>query len=100
MVRCFKCERQIDSVGPDVSDGSTWQCPSGVLFRGGSNFGSEFYDSGTNGVHVEIVVCDPCIEAARRTDRMREVVSSRGSTGRSVWKELSWSDEPAGRADG
>lgn len=78
MVKCFKCEAEIRSAaGPDNKDDDrwTWDMPTGVLFDGGSNFGSTLYDSLFDGKYVQIVVCDDCVKAAQGTERLREVVN-------------------------
>lgn len=70
MPNCFKCDK---SIGPAACGVDPWKIPDGVLFEGGWNYGSRHYDAAFNGLHVEIVICDDCIESAKGTLRMREV---------------------------
>jgi hypothetical protein len=77
MPKCFKCEKEIGPAinCPNVLDTvkEVWDAPSGaVYFEGGHNFGSSLYDSLVDGVTVEILVCDECLQIAKGTDRMRE----------------------------
>ena len=78
MPKCFKCCKIIESAGPDDADETIWQMPDGVHFSGGFNYGSSLYDAGVDGIHVEIIICDKCIEWAQNTERMREVGRKNG----------------------
>lgn len=76
MAKCFKCEKALTPalVCPDHDqEKETWDYPSGaVYFEGGDNFGSALYDSMVNGIKVEILICDDCLEQAKGTDKLRE----------------------------
>jgi hypothetical protein len=60
--RCFGCGKEIrDCCGEEA-----WDMPSGASkFNGGWNFGSRLYDAAYDGVQVEIMVCDECLETKR-----------------------------------
>jgi len=69
--RCFKCGKVMDSAvkTDDVDD--YWNAPcDGVVFDGGSNFGSSLYDALVDHRIARIVVCDDCLRANR--DMIRE----------------------------
>ncbi len=74
-VRCFKCD---GPVKPAANGADAWECPQGVHFEGGWNFGSSLYDAMVDGVSVELVICDPCLKEARGTPRLREVKDALG----------------------
>jgi hypothetical protein len=80
MPKCFKCEKEIGPAieCPNVLDvgKETWNAPNGaVCFEGGNTFGSTLYDSFIDGITVEILVCDECLQAAKGTDRLRESIT-------------------------
>ena len=69
---CFRCEKEIDEAAVGIG---VWVAPGGgVHFAGGWTFGSALYDAMLTGKHVEVIVCDDCLLAARGTNRLREVM--------------------------
>ena len=46
---------------------------SGVCFEGGNAFGSDLYDAASDGIYVQIIVCDDCLKVAQNTDKLREI---------------------------
>jgi hypothetical protein len=73
MAKCFKCDSEIKAAWKSDNPDEVWECPCGVHFEGGWNFGSSLYDAMMDGIHVEIIICDDCIQVAQGTDKMREV---------------------------
>lgn len=68
--KCFKCEKDMQEAGPY----DAWEMPlGGVLFEGGWNYGSSLYDALADGIHVEVVICDDCLETAKKQGRTREM---------------------------
>ena len=59
--KCFKCERHIKCAVKTKTAKDYWECPWGLVFRGGGNYGSGHYDSMINGIVVEVLICDECL---------------------------------------
>jgi hypothetical protein len=59
--KCFKCERYIKCAVKTGSADDYWDCPWGLVLRGGGNFGSTHYDSLVDGIGVDVVICDECL---------------------------------------
>lgn len=91
MARCFKCEAEIKCASLildkcfkgreelPANEKDIWSMPNGAVhFQGGSNFGSSIYDSMMDGIAVEVIICDPCLAAAKGTDKLREITVPRG----------------------
>jgi hypothetical protein len=74
MAKCFKCETAIEGCFESKEEKFVWEVPhNAVAFEGGSNFGSSIYDSFTDGISVQVVICDECLKAAKGTDKLREI---------------------------
>lgn len=71
-IPCFVCGNPIEASVSSSHICLAWDVPQGVSFIGGSNFGSKHFDAAVDGIHLQIVICDECIEKNR--DRGREVV--------------------------
>jgi len=68
MVKCFKCDKLLDSACEGID---AWEAPGGgVLFDGGYNFGSRIYDAMIDGIVVQIIICDECLEINK--EKIRE----------------------------
>ena len=60
MLKCFKCQKKIESA---IKEMNAWEAAlNAVVFRGGSSYGSQVYDSMADGIIAEIVICDDCLE--------------------------------------
>jgi len=73
MPKCIVCNKDMTAA---VKDESSWDCPSGgVILDGGSNFGSELYDSLMDGIGMRCIICDDCIVEKLRSgdDYIREI---------------------------
>jgi hypothetical protein len=61
------------SAAVEGEDEDAWKIPlNGVSLEGGSNFGSGVYDALVDGVVIDVVICDKCIQRARDNGRVRE----------------------------
>ena len=71
---CFKCEKE---VGTAMRGVNVWDAPcDATLFEGGFTYGSSMYDAGSDGIHVEMVICDDClIESKKYLREMKKIVT-------------------------
>lgn len=60
--KCFKCEKYVKCAVRNASTDEHWQIPCGILLTGGDNFGSKIYDALVDGIWIEIILCDDCLE--------------------------------------
>ena len=69
--KCFKCEKFIKCAVRGGSEDDFWSAPWGVVFKGGSNYGSSIYDTMMDGIEVRVIVCDECLE--KHSSMVREI---------------------------
>lgn len=74
---CICCERLIEPACKAESEEEytylSWEMPSdGVSMDGGGSFGSALYDSLMDGIGIEMVICDGCIEKGIKKGFIRE----------------------------
>jgi hypothetical protein len=74
---CIVCHRPIEpavKTDKDEHNMMSWEMPSdAVLLMGGDSFGSTIYDSLIDGIDIQVIVCDKCLEKAKVANLIREI---------------------------
>ena len=62
-VRCIKCDKVMSSSVKSTDIQDVWDMPGGgVVFRGGTNYGSSMFDAVLDGILVKVIICDDCLK--------------------------------------